>query len=89
MKIILYILLMLTQVVYSQTRLDSLVLKEVNSYRTSLNLQPVSFAKDCFDISETHSKKLVETKDSLYHSDNFIRAEVTLMLNKYKIFRNL
>ena len=76
MKMILYILLLLTQVVYSQTRLDSLVLKELNSYRTSLNLQPVSFAKDCFNVSEKNTDSMLIVKNTIFHSENFIRAEV-------------
>ncbi len=85
MKKILYILLLLTQIVYSQTRIDSLVLVELNVYRKSLNLNPVTFSKDCYIISEDHSKKLVETKDSLYHSDNFIRAEVVQVISNYRM----
>ena len=65
----------------AQTRLDSLVLNELNDYRISLNLKEVTFSEQCYKISEDHSKKLVETKDSLYHSDNFIAAEVVQMVN--------
>ena len=61
---------------FSQTRLDSLVLVELNAYRSSLKLEPVSFSKDCFVISENHSTELVKTKNVLKHSDNFIGAEV-------------
>ena len=92
MKIILYILLMLTQVVYSQSRLDSLILEEVNSYRTSLNLQPVTFSNDCFEVSETHTKKLVDLKDSIfrfgakpYHSGRTTGGEVIAPIVNYRI----
>ena len=70
------IFLVFTSSLFSQTRLDTLVLKEVNDYRVSLKLSQVTFSKDCFQISETHTKKLIQTKDSIYHSDNFIGAEV-------------
>ena len=82
---ILIFFLIFTSSLFSQTRLDSLVLSEINDYRASLKLILVTFSKDCYIISEAHSKKLVETKDSLYHSDNFIGAEVTLILQDFRI----
>lgn len=75
-NLIVLIFLTFTFSLFSQTRLDTLVLKEVNDYRDSLKLSPVTFSKDCFQISEKHTKKLIQTKDSIYHSDNFIGAEV-------------
>jgi uncharacterized protein YkwD len=77
MKNLTSILFVLISLISSaQNRLDSLVLKELNLYRLSLKLKEVTFSEQCYKISETHSKKLVETKDSLYHSDNFVAAEV-------------
>ena len=71
---ILFVLISLISV--AQSRLDSLVLKELNLYRVSLNLKEVTFSEQCYKISEAHSSKLVLTKDSLYHSDNFVGGEV-------------
>ena len=75
-NLLVLIFLVFTFSLFSQTRLDSLVLKEINDYRVSLKLNPLTFSKDCFQISETHTKKLIQTKNSIYHSDNFIGAEV-------------
>lgn len=75
-NLLVLIFLAFTFGLFSQTRLDSLVLKEINDYRVSLKLNPVTFSKDCYTISKDHTTKLVETKDSLYHSKNFIAAEV-------------
>lgn len=75
-NLLVLIFLVLTFTLSSQTRLDSLVLKEVNDYRISLKLNPLTFTKDCFLISEKQTSKLVETKNMLYHSDDFIRGEV-------------
>jgi uncharacterized protein YkwD len=74
-----------TLITSAQSRLDSLVLKELNLYRVSLNLKEVTFSEQCYKISETHSKKLVSTKDSLYHSNNFVAAEVVQMVNNFLI----
>ena len=74
-NLLVLIFLAFTFGLFSQTRLDSLVLKEINDYRVSLKLNPVTFSKDCYTISKDHTTKLVETKDSLYHSKN-IAAEV-------------
>jgi len=84
-NLLIAIFLIFTSSLFSQTRLDSLVLKEINDYRVSLKLSPLTFSKDCYIISEAHSTKLVETKDSLYHSGNLIRAEVTLILHDFRI----
>lgn len=75
-NLLVLIFLVFTSGLFSQTRLDSLVLVELNVYRASLKLDPVSFSKDCFVISENHSTELVKTKNVLRHSDNFIGAEV-------------
>lgn len=86
MKTILVILYSVISIItYSQTRLDSLVLVELNNYRKSLNLKEVSFSEECYKISEAHSEKLVSSKDSLYHSDNFIAAEVVHVVYNYRI----
>jgi len=71
---ILFVLISLIS--YAQTRLDSLVLKELNLYRVSLKLKEVTFSEKCYKISEAQSSKLISTKDSLYHSDNFIGGEI-------------
>lgn len=71
---ILFVLISLISV--AQSRLDSLVLKELNLYRVSLKLKEVTFSEQCYKISEAHSSKLISTKDSLYHSDNFVGCEV-------------
>lgn len=77
MKNLTSILFVLISLISSaQTRLDSLVLKELNLYRVSLKLKEVTFSEQCYEISEAHSIKLFLTKDSLYHSDNFVGGEV-------------
>lgn len=77
MKNLTSILFVLISLISSaQTRLDSLVLKELNLYRLSLKLKEVTFSEQCYKISEAHSSKLLSTKDSLYHSDNFVGGEV-------------
>ena len=77
MKNLTSILFVLISLISSaQTRLDSLVLKELNLYRLSLNLKEVTFSEQCYKISEAHSNELVSNKDSLYHSDNFVGGEV-------------
>lgn len=76
---ILFVLISLIS--YAQNRLDSLVLKELNLYRLSLNLKEVTFSEQCYKISEAHSSKLVSTKNLLYHSDNFVGGEVVEVIN--------
>jgi len=89
MKTLTSILFVLVSLIsYSQTRLDSLVLVELNIYRKHLNLKEVTFSEECYKISETHSKKLVETKDSLYHSTNFVAAEVVQIVNFFLISKD-
>lgn len=83
---ILFVLISL--ITSAQTRLDSLVLNELNLYRVSLKLKEVKFSEQCYKISETHSKKLVETKDSLYHSDNFVGGEVVEVINGFLISKD-
>jgi len=85
MKIILYILLMLSSSIFAQSKLDSLILNEVNLYRDSIGLNKLEYDKECFNISYIHSNRLILEKDKVYHSDNFIKAEVVnRMENNYK-----
>lgn len=89
MKNLISILFVLFSLIsYSQTRLDSLVLNELNLYRVSLKLKEVTFSEQCYKISEDHSKKLVSTKDSIYHSDNFVGGEVVEVINGFLISKD-
>lgn len=54
-------LLLISIVSFSQTRLDSLVLIEINSYRISKGLDSVKYSDINFKASNHHSKYLVRT----------------------------
>jgi len=80
MKLISTILfLLLSNLVSSQTNLDSLVLKEINSYRVSKDLKILSPTTSNFKASNHHSKYLVRnnkighTEDTLTNPiDRFV-----------------
>jgi len=80
MKLISTILfLLLSNLVSSQTNLDSLVLKEINSYRVSKDLKVLSLTTSNFKASNHHSKYLVRnnkighTEDTLTNPiDRFV-----------------
>jgi len=55
------LLLLISIMGFSQTRLDSLVLVEINSYRNSKGLDSVRYSTTNFKASNHHSKYLVRT----------------------------
>ena len=76
MKVVkLLILFVLPLSCLSQTKLDSLVLVEVNKYRVSNKLSSVDFSSVNFNASNHHSKYLVK-KDRVGHIEDTLKNPV-------------
>jgi len=68
------ILLLISIMSFSQTRLDSLVLVEINSYRNSKGLDDVKYSSINFKASNHHSKYLVRTGKVGHTEDTLVKT---------------
>lgn len=82
MKMINTVILLLISVLgFSQTKLDSLVLSKINSYRVSKGLDVVKFSTIDFNAANHHSKYL-SGKDYISHAED----KLTTPMDRYKFF---
>jgi uncharacterized protein YkwD len=82
MKLINTIILLLISVLsFSQTKLDSLVLSKINSYRVSKGLDVVKFSTIDFNAANHHSKYL-SGKSYISHAED----KLTTPMDRYKFF---
>ena len=80
MKLISTILfLLLSNLVSSQTNLDSLVLKEINSYRVSKDLKILSPTTSNFKASNHHSKYLVRN-NKIGHTEDTLTNPIDRLI---------
>lgn len=64
-----FILLFMSQFVFSQTKLDSFVVDEVNRIRDSIGISTLQFSKDLFVKSEKNTLIIKQTQKVGHHSN--------------------
>lgn len=77
--IIILITLFISQFSFSQTKLDSLVMNEVNKIRDSIGVTNLTFSKDLFLKSDKNTKVIKQTGKVGHHStetNNFPSGEI-------------
>jgi uncharacterized protein YkwD len=73
--ILLFTITLFNFISFSQTKLDSLILDEVNHVRDSIGVTHLTFSKDLFLISERNTLDIIKT-NKVGHSNDFISAEI-------------
>lgn len=82
MKKLLFILMFLPTVLFSQTKLDSLIITEINEYRFSVGLEKVSFDSIAFKAASVQSDTML-AKGYVGHN-NYGKFET--LFDRYKFF---